>query len=85
MISKEEALEIAKKIVPDIESRMSGIYDSENAGKRFIYLDDKDCYIIKYTTRTDFRSAHYLMSSAGIVINKNTGKVIYHGSLHDEG
>ena len=86
VITKEQALAIAKEIVPDLENRRYYQISSEKPIRVNILGNiPEDCWYITYSQVTKDSDILGLFSSSGIFINKFNGKVIYKGSLSDEG
>ena len=85
-ITKERALEIAKEIVPDLENRRYYNISSEKPRRSYIFGKiPEHCWYITYSQMTKDSDIFGLFSSDGIIINKFNGKVVYQGSLRDEG
>lgn len=87
VITKEQALEIAKEIVPDLENRRFYHISSEKPLRsRIIGGIPEDCWYITYSLFTKDSDIYGLSPSSRIFINKFTGKVVYNErSLNDEG
>ena len=98
MITKEQAIEIAKKLVPDLEERISKIKIVYEGSIREWITDKKpyanlfggipdNCWYITYSSlRNDEKlGAIIFIGSRGIFIDKDSGEVVFHGDLHDEG
>ena len=78
--TKEEALEIAKKVMP-IGSEIYQITDDETQFKN-IYNFPQGCWYITYNPDKYMQGFH---SSYFIAISKVDGRIIMHNLLNDEG
>lgn len=86
VITKEQALAIAKEIVPDLENRRYYQISSEKPLRANIIGNiPEDCWYITYSQVTKDSDIFGLFSSSGIFINKFNGKIVYKGNLGDEG
>lgn len=86
MITKEQALEIAKKEVPDLETRLMRIGLEKPKAGIFGGIRSNCCWYITYAyTNPDGTIFDGLISSYGIFIDKETGKVVFNDLLMDEG
>lgn len=87
MITEEQAIEIAKSKVPDLDDRRKSISSTKpKMNVLDIYGDSlEDCWYIVYSAHTRNSNTIFHGSSYGIFINKLTGKIVFHNSLHDEG
>ncbi|WKZ68106.1 MAG: hypothetical protein QY331_09080 [Melioribacteraceae bacterium] len=85
MITKEQAIEIAKKEVPDLMKRMSRISLEKPKAAIFGGVPDNCWYIVYAYLNPDGTEFNGLGSSYGIFIQKDTGKVVFNDLLMDEG
>ena len=80
MLSKEQALFIAKELIPDLEMRGARISDTFTSGKLSGKLPP-DCWYISYSQVL----LNYLSCSTGstifLCINKEDGKILFHNSI----
>lgn len=80
MISKEQALTIVKKIIPDIEMRGLRISDVLSGNKKLAELP-KDCWYISYSQVP----IQYLSCSNGskifLCISKENGNILFHNVI----
>ncbi len=85
MITEEQALEIAKSVIPDIEERLLNISMEKPKAKLWGGVPN-NCWYIIYSYRnpdgTDFEG---LRSDEGIFVNFETGKIVFNGCLRNEG
>lgn len=80
MITRDQAFNIAKQIVPDIELRGVRISDTLSDNKMLGILP-KDCWYVSYFP---VLFNHTACSSDKIIflcINKSTGEILYHNHL----
>jgi len=83
MITKEQALEIAKKKVPEIEKFMSNI--SLEKPKSSGYGEPpSNCWYITYSQYNNPNSITFI-SSEVIAVDCETGEVLFNRNLSDEG
>lgn len=85
MITKEQALEIAKKEVPNIEKRLFIISLEKPRANIFGGVPDNCWYITYAYQNPDGTEFVGLISSEGMFIDSISGKIIYNDSLMDEG
>jgi len=86
LVTKEQALAIAKEIVPDLENRRYYQISSEKPIRANILGNiPEDCWYITYSQVTKDSDILGLFSASGIFINKFNGKIVYKGNLGDEG
>jgi hypothetical protein len=88
MISKEQALEIAKRFLEESGRtyELDGPRSYEECGRLYIYkvkpFREEDCWFFYLQ---EIPRVHALRSSTILVISKENGKVMYFGSAGDEG
>lgn len=80
MLTKEQALEIAKKEVPEIEELMFDI-SLEKPRSRGYRCPPENCWHITYSKHKNIT----FISSDVISIDCESGKILFKGNLSDEG
>ena len=87
MITKEQAIEIAKSKVPDLDDRRNSISSTKPYMNVLdVYADSlENCWYIIYSIHPRNSDILFHGASQGIFINKFTGKIVFHSSLRDEG
>ena len=88
VITKDKALSIAEKHAYDIMGfEILGVYDGLPPGPLNIYnpLKDKDIWSFVFSRKDLPGEAISISSSYLICVSKDTGEVIYSGSMNDEG
>lgn len=91
MITKEIAFELAKIFVPDIEERRYKIFEGPKEAGGAIFRSnngdyDNSFYVVySPTTKIEDLTDLTICSSDVLVIEKDYGKLLYQGSLGDEG
>lgn len=83
MISKPDALDIAKKLYGSRDSVKYLVSDYEN--KQFYIYSIRNPEELWWVTVDDQKDWGTLKSSTLVLIHKETGDVVYHGSGNDEG
>lgn len=84
MITKEQAIEIAKKVIPDLEDRVYGISLEKPQGVTMYGGVPDDCWYLTYSYRPK-KSGDLTNLSRAIFINKYTGEIVFNDILPDEG
>lgn len=80
MINQQQAFDIAKNIIPDIELKGVRISDKISENKKFAKLP-KDCWYISYSSVT---LNHLSCSNSGVIflcLSKIDGQVLFHQTL----
>ncbi|MBK6913005.1 MAG: hypothetical protein IPH11_04815 [Ignavibacteriales bacterium] len=84
MITKEQAIEIAKNIIPDIEERIYKVSLEKPEGVAMYGGVPDGCWYIIYSYQPK-KSGDLTNLSRAIFINKNSGEIVYNDVLNDEG
>ncbi len=80
MISKEQAFNIAKMIIPDIELRGLRITDTISNNQKLAKLP-KNCWYLSYFPVLINYSSCSTKSTIFMCIDKESGEILFHNSL----
>lgn len=85
MITKEQAVKIAKSVVPNIEKLIMYVSLDKLNANLFNGIQDNCRYISYSYTNPNKTIFEGFISDEGMFIEKETGEILYKGTLMNEG